>query len=512
MTSAATAPKRERGQAERRALAELARRRQGRGAVDFRALCFGAQRAFVEDTALLVAASCSRRAGKTWGIAYKLLSSAQAHPWSTCLYLTNTRPQAKRIVWPVLQRLDADLGLKGKFNQVELSYRLPNGAQILLGGCNDEVEIERYRGAAYPVVVIDEAQSVRAFLQRLIEEILEPATLDYRGQIYLTGTPNAAGIGYFRDVAVGAAKGWSVHRWTLLDNPEIPHAAQWLADMRARRGMLETDPKYRREYLGEWVRDSSSQVYQIDDRNLVAEWPQSSADDWEYVLGVDIGFVGVSAFVTLAYSEKAARIVVLESHQVTPPDLDASMLTPQLLAVEIGKLRARYDYRKIVVDPGGLGAKFIDELRTRFAVPAQAAEKHAKMGAIELLNGDLRTGRVLVVEPKNRDLIHDARMLEWRWDRVSEEDVKRGTVDRSDLVIDDRTPDHLTDALTYAYRACRAYMPEEVMPEARLRVGSLEWEEREERDREARQMEAARESEARPWWAQDPDDTDEVWT
>lgn len=510
MTSAATA-KRERGAAERRALAELARRRQGHASLDFTDLCFPAQRAFVEDESKLVLAQCSRRSGKTWGILYKLIRAGQRHAFSKSLYLTNTRPQAKRIVWQTLQRMNKDLNLRGKFNQVELVYRMPNGSEIHLGGCNDEVEIERYRGPSYPLVVIDEAQSIRSFLEYLVMEIIRPATVDYNGQIVMTGTPNAACVGYFHDASQGIKKGWSRHHWTLLDNPTIM-GREFCDDHLRLMGIDETDPKFRREFRGEWVRDSSSQVYQIDERNIVAKWPQHMADDWEYVLGVDIGFVGVSAFVTLAYSEKAARIVVLESHQVTPADLDASMLTPQLLATEISKLRRRYEYRKIVVDPGGLGAKFTDELRTRFSIPAQAAEKHAKMGAIELLNGDLRAGRVLVVEGANRDLIHDARMLEWRWDRVSEEDAKRGTVDRTDLLIDDRTPDHLTDALTYAYRACRAYLPEEAPPDARPRVGSPEWDEREERERERRLLEAARESESRPWWASDPDDPDEVWT
>lgn len=442
-----------------------------------------------------------------------MIHAAQRRAWSKVLYLTNTRPQAKRIIWSVLHEIDSDLKLGAKFNAVELKMKLPNGSEIELGGTNDEFEIERYRGPTYVLVVIDEAQSIRGFMKYLIEEILEPATVDHRGQILLTGTPNAAGIGFFRDVAQQVVKGWSLHSWTILDNPYIPHAREWLDDRRARKGIAgthetATDPKYRREYRAEWVRDTSSQVYQITDKNLLPRFPGELAEDWEHVLAVDLGFVGVSAFVVLSFSIEANLVVVRESHQVTPSHFgDETLLTPAMLASEIEKMRGRYDFARIVVDPGGLGAKFIGDLRRRWRIPAQAAEKKAKLGAIELLNGDLVDGKVLVVEPTNVDLLHDAALLEWRWDRFSEEDRDRGTVSRSALAIDDRTPDHLTDALTYGYRACRAYLQNSPADAEVPPSGTPAREEWEELERERRELQGSDESEELPWWAQGPGDT-----
>lgn len=494
----------------RRALAELARRRQGKRAVDFAKLCSGPQLRFVEDAAPLVAACCSRRAGKTWGIAIRLFKGAAKHPFSTNLYLTNTRPQAKRNIWGVLQRLNDQLAIGAKFNAVELSCTLPNGGQIILGGCNDELEVERYRGPAYPTVVIDEAQSIRSFFEYMVEDILEPATLDYRGQIFITGTPNASCAGFFHDVMKRRKRGWSLHHWTLLENPHLQDPAGWLRERRERKGITEDDPKYRREYRGEWVRDSASQAYQITDRNLIDAFPVSLANDWEYVLGIDLGFVGVSAFVVLAYSVALNLIVAVESYQVTPAHFgpDEVLLTPEHLAKEIAKLRRRYDFASIVVDPGGLGAKFIDEIRRRFSIHAHAAEKAAKMGAIELLNGDLRAEppRVLLVRDANRDLIHDASVLELDWERI-DKGKHGGLVSRADLVIDDRNPDHLTDAFTYAYRRCRAYLHDDAENEGPPAHGTDARDEWEERERERREMEAAAEADERPWWAQATGDT-----
>lgn len=489
------------GQRRRRALAELARRGRERKTIDFREASFPQQRALIEDRSPLVAVCCSRRAGKTWGIAYALIESARTHPWSLNVYICNTKPQAKRNIWNILQRLNAELGLAAKFNAVELSMTLRNGARIELGGCNDETEVDRYRGPTYHLVVIDEAQSVRPFFEYMIDDVFEPATLDHRGRIWIAGTPNASCFGFFYDVMKGKRPGWSLHSWTLLDNPKIEDPAGWLAERRARKGISESDPKYRREYKGEWVRDSSSLVYQITERNRIDRFMVEAADDWEFILGVDLGVVNVTAFVVMAFSVKLGQTVAVESHQLTPQHFgkDVLLLTPDHLASEITRLRARYDFAGIVVDPGDLGAKFIEDIRRRYQMPLQAAEKRSKLGAIELLNGDLQAGRLFVVESTNADLLHDASLLEKR-SRMEEQD---GPIDRADLVIDERSaPQHLLDAFSYAYRRCRAYLhdPEDDSPPVR---SAAELEALAERERERRELEAGS-SDDRPWWEQDP--------
>lgn len=492
-----------------RALAEVAKRAKARKTVDFRALCHPKQRGFVEDTNPLVAACCSRRSGKSWGFVLKMLATAQHFPWATIPYVTLTRQQGKRNVWQVIHRFDDELQLGGKFNHTELSYRLPNGCQLQLFGANDEAEIERLRGTAYPLVVIDEAQAFRSFLKALIEEVIEPATLDYQGQILMGGTPNAACWGFFHDVSKGIEKGWSLHHWTLLDNPHLPHAKAWLRQMMERRGWTPQTPKLRREYYGEWVRDEQSQVYRVTPTNVIAAFPESWADDWEYVLGVDLGFVNVTAFVVMAFSVKLGKAIAVESYQIRPSHFgaDVTLLTPDLLASEISKLRARYDFLDIVIDPGSLGAVFIDDIRRRFRIPAKAAEKKAKMGAIEVLNGDLQAGHVLLVEGSNIDLIEDARLLERNLDRVNE---KRhgGAVNRADLLISDKHPDHLCDAMLYAHRACRAYLHEPASNDGIPRLGTPEYLAWKEAEHDRRIIEASLERDDRAWYDRDPADSD----
>ena len=50
--------------------------------LDFDLLCHARQREFVADTSKYIMACCSRRAGKTYGIAIKMLKTGFQHPKS----------------------------------------------------------------------------------------------------------------------------------------------------------------------------------------------------------------------------------------------------------------------------------------------------------------------------------------------------------------------------------------------------------------------------------------------
>lgn len=485
-----------------RVLLEHARRRRRARALDLHRLTFGPQRAFVFDAAPFVAASCSRQAGKSYGLGLKLIDTASRFHKSRmpCLYLTNTRPQARQIMWPVLHELDEALHLGGKFNETRLIYTLPNGGAVQLGGANDEVEIERYRGPQYPLVVIDEAQSVRPFISRLIFQIIRPGQAKYgqAAQIMVTGTPNASRAGFLYDVVTGKEEGWSVHHWTIFDNEPMARMTDvdWFVDdTLSRRGLTRKDAAAQREFFGQWVRDASSQVYKVRKENLVDALPE--ADDWRHVIGIDFGFANVTAFCVVAYSVALGRIVVVESWQERVVDADdeadakTQAIVPPRVAEILRGLRARYPRTVAIVgDPGSLGAEWIDQLRVRYEIPISAAEKHKKASAVELMNGDLRTGRMLVVKPANEDLLHDAANLQYLWDRV--DDRKHGgNVDRFDLLIDTSVPDHLTDAWTYAYRECWHFLHRDLDElERQPPPGSPAAEAREEQEREDAELEA----------------------
>lgn len=499
-------------------LQELDRRLRAAEKIDFSELSFGPQRAFIEDDNKLVAAVCGRRAGKTEAMALKALRTASTVPDCLVLYITLSRPSAKRILWPLLLKWDRRLDLGGKFNHAELTMTLRNRSRIMLGGANDEAEIERYRGIATPLVILDEAQAFRSFLPVLVNEILGPATLDYGGQICLIGTPNASCTGYYYEATNGLIRDedtgeslFVTHHWTSSSNPfldpefragkhddedlALQRAEEAVEEMRKRMGWAVNEPRYRREWLGEWVKEEEGLVFQLKPFNIIEELPEG---DWKYVLGVDIGYVDATAFVVLAYDETKALAVVAGSHQRTG-------MIPSAICAEVDKLSTQYDFEEIVIDPGGGGKLVIEEMKSRWGIPAQVAKKRGKHAYIDLLNGDLRSNSLQVVRNTNEDLIHDCGLLQWDYSRAKRGKRPNGApfLDSEKARIDDRTPDHLTDAFLYAYRACKQFLNE-----ARLEApepGSPEWI----RVQEDEMLEAARkkalgESEEQPFWMHRP--------
>lgn len=398
---------------------------------------FPQQAAFVNDKSKRVAAVCSRRAGKSTGVAISICRTAMKYHDAIIPYITLIKRQGKEILWPELRRLNAKYDLGLKFNQNDLSVTFPTKTRVYILGGREEGELESLRGPKYPAVYIDEAQAFRSFLEDVIEDIIEPALLDYDGILYLTGTPNAACAGYFHDVTnTKRFTGWSVHHWTAADNPHLPNFQTWLEARMAHYRWTPDDPTLMREWRGKWVRDGSALLYDLKEYNYVEEYPS----DLEYVLGIDLGYVDSTAFVVMGFSEAENAIYTIESYK-------EAKLIPSAVAARVAALQERYPFTSIVADSGGLGKGYVEEMRQRFGIPVKAAEKRNKVANIELLRGDLKAGIMRIVRRENADLLDEVHLLQWNDDRT-------GT--------DDRFEDHLADAWLYGYRECRHYLHEPV--------------------------------------------------
>ncbi len=422
----------------RRVVAEASRRAAKRNRVDADELLFGPQRDFVKDDSRNKIAVCSRRAGKSYSIAFMLLQHALKHERSINPYITLTRDSGKDILWPALHDLNEKLDLGLRFRENTGDIILPNKSKIIIRGADDRRQIEKLRGPKYPVAVIDEAQGFPHFLHDLIEDVLEPATLDYDGQIVVTGTPNSACAGAFYDLTTKAA-GWSVHNWTLRDNPHIPNVADWLERKKEQKSWDDNNPTYLREYCGVWIRDSSCLVFEYTpERNVIPSFKYDAADDWDWVLGIDLGFNDPTAFVVLAYSEELRQAHVVESYKETG-------LIPSVVAAKVAALMAKYPLVKIVADTGGFGKGYAEEMRRRFSIPVQPAQKTQKQSYIEYMNGDLRAGTLLLCQDNNAELIDEMSLLQWDLDAM----------ERGKMQMDRRRfHNHLCDALLYAWREC----------------------------------------------------------
>jgi hypothetical protein len=188
---------------------------------------FPAQRAFFEDMAKRKAALCSRRAGKTFGVACWLYEGGRDCPKGLSVYICLSRNNARLILWATLIAINDKYNLNLWFRTMDnqLIVQLPNGHKIWLAGCKDSAEVEKFRGTKIRRAAIDEAASFGEYLRGLVFDVLDPALLDYDGEICLIGTPGVIPAGLFYEITTGrgygqdAASKWATHSWTELDNP-----------------------------------------------------------------------------------------------------------------------------------------------------------------------------------------------------------------------------------------------------------------------------------------------------
>jgi len=417
---------------------------------------FPAQMAFVLSEAKAIIGQCTRRAGKTHGAAAKLILAAERNPGATALYLALTRKSAKRLLWPKLKQMKRDYGIPLTFNESDLIAELPNGAQIVLYGADQENMAERLRGDAYCIVLVDEAASFGNNLEYTLTDVVEPALLDYQGALCMIGSPGPTLFGPFYDACSDPGRGWEMHKWSVLDNTHLPHAGSWIEELKKRRGWDDDNPTYLREYRNVWVSDPNALIYGYNPvRNDFAQLPIGPR--WEYVLGIDLGFDDPAAWSVIAWAQDHpnAYVVHNEAHQGW---------IPSQWAQRTQELQEQFKPMLTVADAGALGKAIVEEMVTRWGLPIEAAEKSEKMSNIELMNGDFRCGRLLV----------DEGLTELKTQYLTL------TKDRTGKKEDPSLPNDRLDSVLYPWRACRNYWYKDKLPEAEF--GSEEyWNQMEER-------------------------------
>jgi hypothetical protein len=374
-----------------------------------------------------------------------LLGYALAKPDTLALYVTLTRLSGKRIVWRRLNKLNREYGLGGKPDRAELTITFPNGSEIRVMGCKDETEADKIRGIdpAPSVVVLDEAQAFKDYVQELVEDALEPMLLETDGTMVLIGTPGKIRAGYFYEACQSATEAmrqvmnvaapandnagdeddededggpeWSVHHWTIADNPFIERVAEKLVRLRKKKRWTETHPTYQREYLGRWVTEHDALVYKYDqERNGYTQLPDLTSLEWRCVFIVDQGFVHSDALGALWFRPGKPG-AWLEEISVQPKKTATELQEDARAAYETRKGRCvRFGW-----DEGGGGKKVAEDVRRgkpaegKRPLPVEPVEKGpgSKLAGIEATNGALVCGALKV--PSNGQAAEDAGKVTW---------------------------------------------------------------------------------------------------
>lgn len=432
---------------------------------DLRRFCFKEQLDFITSPATFKTGVCSRRSGKTIACAADLTDTALRHDGVVCLYITLSRKNAKRIIWPELLKLNREFNLGGRLNETDLSITFPNKSVIYCSGAKDKSEIENFRGLPLKKVYVDECQSFRSYIEELIDDVLSKALFDYNGTLCLIGTPGMVPAGYFYDCSHSSQ--WANFKWTMFQNPHLekksgkPVLELVEADC-SRMGVAMDHPKIQRECYGKWVVDGESLVFKYDGlRNGYIERP-ILIGAWEYVIGVDIGFDDADAIGVIGWHPKAKEVYLVEEKVTRKQGITE-------LVEQIDHLIKKYNPLKVVMDTGGLGKKIAEEIRKRYAIPIHAAEKARKFEYIELLNDALRTGRFYA--KSNSTFAQDCMLIEWE-----------KTLDPTKLKISDNYHSDIADAVLYAYRESLHWLHE---PEPKkIEINTHEWFHKQEKEME----------------------------
>lgn len=450
-----------------------------------------------------------RRAGKTHtAIAYALYVACLI-PDCRVPIVALTLKSAKKLYWEAFKRFSERYGLGLRLNYSEQTITLLNGSIIFLAGAENRSDIEKLRGGAYALVVIDECKSFNLHVfNELIYEILIPATNDTSGTIMLIGTPGALLSGPFYEATCPGLKDesgflytrdyyspepfwndpeqlprWSRHHWTVRENIYAPDTWENFLQDKKRNRWPDDHPIWIRECLGQWVSSTETQVYALQNivRNAggphqaICCWNKGQGDgfnrfglpldqSWHYVMGMDLGYEDDFAMVVVAYSPHLDTM-----YQVY--DFRCQHITVQAMAKKIqqvidvfqGKVEA------FVADQGGLGKQLIESMNEMYGFFIEPAEKTQKFDYIELLNSDLYAGKLKVLP--GSDLYVE--MMDLQFDLGGRS--KKQAIRLHRLRENPGQPNHLCDALLYTWRFCLHHFcreqPRTVEPE------SIEWQE-----------------------------------
>lgn len=427
------------------------------------------QAAFVADRAKRKAALCSRRAGKTRGIAAWLVKGLEECRGERSVYITLSRSRGRQILWDgALARMVSDYALPLRMVQRagQLMIEHENGSSLWIAGCDDRSQIEKFRGERYYRVAIDEAQAFPDWIDSLIQDALRPALMDLDGDLLLAGTPSPLSSGHFYEATTGIGQtSYAVHHWTILDNPFMPNGLAKYEEMKLELG--EDSATFTREYKGAWVQDLNALVYpfthgtnswspgQLDGAEEQAEFYGLPAGEYSFGLGIDLGFGERStAFVLGAHRRGSGKLYLLRAYT-------RSRMLPTAIAAHVKALREKISSEtgsglRVVVDEGALGKGYAEQMRS-LGVGCEPAQKTHKRAYQEYVQGLILGGAIQMHFGECLELVEESRKLQF--------DPETG-------MEDERNRRHCADAFLYLARAMMPrYEPEKMGP----RVGTDEW-------------------------------------
>lgn len=440
---------------------------------EIRRSLFPEQLAVIQDQSHLKALWTTRRAGKTYTVLIDFIDDALDHPNAEYAFIAITVKSAKKITWNLLKKIDRQFELGMIFRRAEMSVSLPNGATIQLYGADKPGWANTIYGQDIRKAAIDEAAFYRIDITGLVDDYVEPCTIDQMGQVYLMSIPGHFHFGLFWDITKKfdykqnyagveskSKPGWNVHRWTTHDNPYMKKQFEIaIAKKKANNPDVENDPKFIRNYRGGWSIELGEKVYKFDEKlNLIEVYDKKKGD--RYILGIDFGWDDKVAFSLNVWNPDSPHFIKIEGYSESAMMLDT-------IASYVNMYKESYPKLDIVGD--SKHKQIFEEFRRRFDFPVLEAERPNKFDWIATINNDYQNGKIKIVDcEENEAHIEEMAKLVWK---IQPNGWK---IEQPGL------PNDNCDATLMAYR--QAYHYRFAEPEKPLEKGSPEYYEKLEED------------------------------
>ena len=369
------------------------------------------QEVFDNDTDKIILAICSRRSGKT-ELMGRLLVKRLLKPDQHVVYINRSFDAAVRQIQKPFDTALQAVGDSLKIVQGSIGgglVQFDNGSWLLIVGNNNASDVNKIRGEKVALVVIDEFGHMR-HLKELVQEVLQPATIDYAdSQMVFVGTPPRTKVSFAHDLwNNGNVKRY---HWTFMDNPFIPNKDQVIPQVCSMYGVTPDSMFIRREYFGDVNAYDDEAIY--IKKYFKQEPPKDKLYHYAYV-GIDWGYEDKAAVVAMIADKNDKKMYIVKDWSEAKKGITEISSKAQEM-VKYLKENYKLDREpQVICDTNEKSAA--QDLYTTYHIPnVTLAYKYDKDYALDQLS-DWFVASTVVISDNAKATIEDAENMIWERD------------------------------------------------------------------------------------------------
>lgn len=370
------------------------------------------QEVFDNDTDKIILAICSRRSGKT-ELMGRLLVKRLLKPDQHVVYINRSFDAAVRQINKPFDTALQSVGDSLKITSGSIGgglVQFDNGSWLLIVGNNNASDVDKIRGEKVALVIIDEFGHMR-HLKELVQEVLQPATIDYAdSQMVFVGTPPRTKVSFAHELWNNNGNVKRYH-WTFMDNPFIPNKDQVIPQVCAMYGVTPDSMFIRREYFGDVNAYDDEAIY--IKKYFKQEPPKDKLYHYAYV-GIDWGYEDKAAVVAMIADKNDKKMYIVKDWSEAKKGITEISSKAQEM-VKYLKENYKLDREpQVICDTNEKSAA--QDLYITYHIPnVTLAYKYDKNYALDQLS-DWFAASTVVLSDNAKDTLEDAENMIWKRD------------------------------------------------------------------------------------------------